>query len=137
MTPDPEDEVEEPGADEGIKVEEATALKPGAADAASKRGVRRQALTAKRKQRDAEDFYRQVFKSEVGRREMWTILMALGTFVDRFAASPTGFPDNNATWFYAGQKASGQAMFKSWIKLDRDGVMLMLQEHDQELRAAE
>lgn len=131
--PDPEDIKEEPDADEGINAEEATSLNP-TVDAGTKRGVRKQVLTAKRKAKDAEDFYKQVFATEVGRREMWDILMALHTFETRFAAGPTGFPDPLATWFSAGEQSAGQRLWKSWLKLDKDGVLLMMAEHDADLR---
>jgi hypothetical protein len=34
-------------------------------------------------------------------------LVALGAFANTFGLSPAGFPDPNATWFAAGQKAAG------------------------------
>lgn len=131
--PDPEDIKEEPDADEGINAEEATSLNP-TVDAGTKRGVRKQVLTAKRKQVQAEDFYRQIFASEVGRREMWDILKSLGTFDTVFATGPNGFPNEMATWFQAGQREAGQRLWKSWLKLDKDGVLLMMTEHDADLQ---
>lgn len=133
--PDPEDIAEEPPASEELDASEPT-TDQATVDAGTKRGVRRQTLTKKRRERDEGDFYRMVFSTTVGRRAMWDILASLHTFETRFAAGPTGFPDQMATWFYAGEQATGQRLFKTWFKLDRDGVMLMLEEHDAELQKA-
>lgn len=42
-------------------------------------------------------------------------LTSLNTFGTTFAATPTGFPDPNATFFHLGMKAAGTAL---WEQLD-------------------
>lgn len=56
-------------------------------------------------------------------------LEAFGTFINPFAASPNGFPDQNATWLQAGMKSAGWAL---WEEMDRTApelASLMRREH--------
>lgn len=99
-------------------------------DAGSREGVRRRETAAKRHYREAEQFWKAVFSSEVGRREMWGILASAHAFDERFACGPNGSPQSEATWFHAGEQALGQRLFLSWQRLDRDGVWKMQDEHD-------
>jgi hypothetical protein len=88
-------------------------------------------LNARERDRhDAQQFWKAVFASEVGRREMWRVLEACHTFSPVFACGPTGFPQPEATWFHAGEQAVGQRLYQSWALLDRAGMFAMLDEHD-------
>lgn len=135
MSGDPEELPEPSPPSEELGEEEASTLNP-TVDAGTPKGVRRQVISQKRREKDAKEFYTAVFASEIGRREMWDILRSLHTFETRFAVSPVGFPDPNATWFNAGEQAAGQRLFKSWLRIDREGVLLMMQEHDADLGSA-
>lgn len=81
-------------------------------------------------QQQAADFWKRVFASDVGRREMWGILDACHTFETKFGVGPTGFPQPEATWFHRGEQSIGERLFHSWSRLDREGVWRMLDEHD-------
>jgi hypothetical protein len=85
---------------------------------------------AENEQEKAARFWRAVFGDETGRRAMWEILESVGWRNSPFTATAAGFPDPNATWFNAGRHAYAQHLFMTWLRVDHDGVMLMLAEHD-------
>jgi hypothetical protein len=99
-------------------------------NAADERAIKKRISKARRSQIEAERFWKSVFADEIGRREMWGILQAAHAFEERFACGPNGFPQPEATWFQAGIQSVGQRLFQSWMLLDREGVFLMLDEHD-------
>ena len=82
----------------------------------------------------ASKFWRDVFSTTVGRREMWGLLKATqpdgNPFDPSFPCGPNGFPQPEATWFRAGQYALGQTIWQSWLRLAPDAAVLMLQEND-------
>ena len=94
--------------------------------------VRRRAKKLKYDESEAQQFWRSVFASEAGRREMWNILGPGCCHVSdvKFACGPNGFPQPEATWFQAGEQSIGERLLNSWLKLDREGVFQMLDEHD-------
>lgn len=105
-------------------------------------GQERQHLEERRKKiREDDDsaarFWREVFADPIGRREMWAILAdshALET--DRFATGPVGFPQDMASWHWAGARDLGLRLFRGWMRLDPDGVLKMIQEHDPAFKTA-
>lgn len=99
-------------------------------DAASPKGIENKQRRIAREQREALDFWRSVFATEVGRREMFAILRSAHTFEDRFACGPNGFPQPEATWFQAGEHAFGQRLYLTWSKNHRAEVLLMHDEND-------
>lgn len=103
-------------------------------DAGSPEGVKKQIKAKRTRERDAAEFYRMVFASPVGRREMWSILMRLHPFERRVGVSPGGQPDHDASVAYAAETQAGQNLWKSWLRLDREGVLKMMDEHDPEMR---
>lgn len=99
-------------------------------DTSSPRQIETKKRRIAREKREAEDFWRAVFASEVGRREMWGILAA-GHFTEtRFGVGPTGFPQPEASWFHAGEREIVQRLYDSWQIRDHKGVFLMRCEHD-------
>lgn len=99
-------------------------------DASDRKAVRRKQNKTKFAAQEAARFWRSVFASEVGRREMWGILQATHAFETRFACGPSGVPQTEATWFHAGQQEIGQRLYHSWMRMDYAGVFQMLVEHD-------
>lgn len=99
-------------------------------DAASAKGIENKQRRIAREQREALEFWRSVFATEVGRREMFAILQSAHTFEDRFACGPNGFPQPEATWFQAGEHAFGQRLYLTWSKNHRAEVLLMHDEND-------
>jgi hypothetical protein len=99
-------------------------------DAASPKGIENKARRIAREQREAHEFWRGVFASPVGRREMFAILQSAHAFEDRFACGPNGFPQAEATWFQAGEHAFGQRLYLTWAKNHRVEILLMHDEND-------
>lgn len=98
--------------------------------AASVGTVRKAERRKKREQREAEEFWRAVFSTPIGRREVWRILTEAGTFEIKFGCGPTGFPDPNATWFHLGQRELGQRLYHGWQFRLPDEIRLMHAEND-------
>lgn len=55
-------------------------------------------------------------------------LVSLNTFGMTFGVSPTGFPDPHATFFHAGMKAAGEALFERIDAIVPDLAALMRRE---------
>ena len=102
----------------------------GVGNAASRRAISKTKQRQEHYRRQAVEFWKNVFASPVGRREMWDVLTQLHTFETRFTCGPNGFPNPEATWFAFGEQHSGQRLFDSWTVLDPEGVFLMRREHD-------
>lgn len=115
--------------------EQAEPLPDEIPNAAEPKAIRRQRDTAKRREREAGEFWKQVFASKVGRREMWAILQSGHAFDERFVTGPNGFPQTEATWCQAGEQRLAFRLYLSWMKLDPEGVALMLQENEPGLIA--
>lgn len=99
-------------------------------NAADPESVDRQKLEAEARQREGDQFWRGVFASDIGRREMWAVLQAGYLRGDRFGSGPNGFPHPEATWFRAGSQDFAQRLLDSWQIKDYEGVYVMLCEHD-------
>jgi hypothetical protein len=99
-------------------------------DAASTKGLKRKRKRKADVEREAVAFWKSVFATRAGRREMYALLADSGLFATPFAVGPNGFPQPEATWYKAGQHAFGQRLFFQWTRIDRARVFLMLDEHD-------
>lgn len=88
----------------------------------------------------AAKFWREIFATTIGRRELWKLLQASqpdgDVFTPPFACGPNGFPQPEATWMRAGQYALGQHIWRYWLEHAPDGAVLMLEEHDRRIAAA-
>lgn len=100
---------------------------PNAADPVA---YKRQRQSQRRRRKEAVEFWGAVFANPVGRREMWAILEEAHAFEERFACGPNGYPQPDATWLNAGEQRFGFRLFRSWLRVCPDGVMLMIREHD-------
>ena len=95
------------------------------------KAVRRSRDKQKREQQEEDSFWRSVLNDKTGRRVMWHFVNTVcHGFTPPFKCGPNGFPQPEATWFRAGQYALGQGWYQHWMQHDRDGVLLMLDEHD-------
>lgn len=86
-----------------------------------------------RKKREADvraEFWRDVFSSEVGRREMWNLLVRIAPTNVQMALTPAGFPDERATWMQLGTHLVRQEIFMDWLETHPELVLLMRQEND-------
>jgi hypothetical protein len=130
-TPDPDDVLPE---EEGQEYQPEVVEQANAHNLLDARSVRRQRKRVDNETEQASKFWRELFSTPVGRREMWGLLRAAqpdgNPFMPPFACGPNGFPQPEATWFRAGQYALGQSFYQQWIWHARDGVLLMLDEHD-------
>ncbi|MGE5148490.1 MAG: hypothetical protein ACM3II_00095 [Rhodospirillaceae bacterium] len=101
----------------------------GATDTADPVAIKRARRRIKSAEEDAVGFWREVFATPIGRREMWGILASGGAFEERFAHGPNGFPAPEATWCHAGEQRLAFRLYMSWMRLCPDGTALMLREH--------
>lgn len=100
-------------------------------DVASPEGLKQQRRTAKQVRQNGEDFWHQVFASEIGRREMWQIIHTdMHAFNPNFAVGPVGFPDPNAAWYERGIQDKGLILYHRWLALEPEGVRKMHEEND-------
>jgi hypothetical protein len=97
-------------------------------NAADPVGIAEQKRRSSREQREADDFWRGVLASEVGRREIWVLIQP--AFSTTFACGPNGFPQTEATWFHAGEHAFAQRLYHSLQIIDHAGVLQVLLEHE-------
>jgi hypothetical protein len=91
---------------------------------------RRRRNRIKREYDEAVGFWSHALSTEIGRREIWKLLESAHAFEDRFACGPNGFPQVEATWFQAGEKAFGQRLWLTLQKYDLQGVLKMHSELD-------
>ena len=103
---------------------------PAVETAIDPKRIRKQRLTQQFIKRQADEFWREVLGSEVGRREIWRLLTDAHTFEERFACGPNGFPQPEATWFHAGEQAFGLRFYLTLQQRARDLVMAMHDEND-------
>ncbi len=94
---------------------------------------RKRRTRIKREFDEAVTFWQSALSTEIGRREIWKLLSEAHTFEDRFACGPNGFPQVEATWFQAGEKAFGQRLWLTLQRYDLDAVLAMHREHDGRL----
>lgn len=103
-------------------------------DLTDPRAPKRALNKRRRETAEAAQFWRSVFADEVGRRIMWDILKDSHAFETRFACAGDGSPYEAARNFQAGEAAFGFRLWKTWMKLAREGCLLMMQEFDAEIR---
>lgn len=106
-------------------------------NAATGAGVRRQKEKLKDQAALVREFWSAVLRDPIGRAEVWRILQSGGLFAPPFACGPNGFPQPEATWFKAGQHGLVQAEYHRLMRIDFEGVRLMLSEHDPAWKKAE
>ncbi len=99
-------------------------------NAASVPQIRKAREKQRKAQSEASEFWAEVMASIAGRREMWNLLAECGTFETRFGASPSGVPDPIASWFYAGQTALGQRLYRKLMLASPIGLQIMHREND-------
>lgn len=101
-------------------------------DASDPKSVKRQRQKAKLKDDQRADFWKRTLADPVGRLVIWELLQGCGMFETKFAASPTGFPDMAATWFYLGGKNIGERLYRTLLRIDHGSVYQMHLTHDDD-----
>lgn len=97
---------------------------------ADEKSIRKRKLTQKQLARQDDDWWTAALNSEVGRRCLWSLIDAAGSFEDRFACGPNGFPQPEATWFRAGEQAFGLKLYHKLLLRDPILVSAMHAEND-------
>lgn len=106
-------------------------------DTATPSGARRRETRIQREEREADEFWRGVLSTEIGRREMWKLIAdtdAGHAFETRFPSGPMGFPDPNAAWYERGQQDFCLRLYQAWLRRDPAAVHKMHEEHDPRFR---
>lgn len=100
-------------------------------------GVRKIRNKKKRSEAERAEFWRGVFSSEIGRREMWAFLEQLHPFNSMFGTTPAGGSDERATWMHLAEQLAGQEIYQRWFGMEPDLVTLMRQENDRRHQKSE
>ena len=87
-------------------------LRERPASASDDQAVKDQEDKTKIEAREASAFWRAILSDQVGKREVYKLLIQMDAFDVPFAASPIGFPDTNATFFKAGKISAGQILYQ-------------------------
>lgn len=101
--------------------------RPNAADPRSQERARRR---AKEREDKRATFWRGVLADPIGRMVLWELFRDAGLFETRFAATPNGFPDPQATWFYGGRKDMAERLYRTLMRHDQQAIALIHAEHD-------
>jgi hypothetical protein len=99
-------------------------------DAGSRSGVNKAREKARLRELETLEFWRAIMGHPTGRGIVWGLLQDAGTFEERFATGPNGFPQVEATWFHAGQQAFGLRLYLHLLKIVRSEVATMHDELD-------
>lgn len=99
-------------------------------DATDPRAQERLIRRRRRKEDERAEFWRRCLVDPVGRTVLWEFFADCGAFGTTFAATPAGFPDPAATWFYAGRKDVGSRLYQTLMRHDRAAIATMHEEHD-------
>lgn len=78
--------------------------------------------------RQRREWFAEQLRSPVGREFLWDILKVSGAFEEKYGFGPYGQPNEQANFYYAGQKDLGLRIYHSWSQLDRAGILSLLDE---------
>jgi hypothetical protein len=121
------DEYDDPPVPEPVSDESGEDAQPSAVDPEAHRKIRNR---KKREAMERDEFWRAIFSTETGRREMWGLLSRLHPFNARMGTTPSGAPDERTTWMFLAEQLVGQHIFQEWFGRHPEFVMLMRQEND-------
>ena len=99
-------------------------------DAGSRSGVNKAREKARLRELEVLEFWKAIMGHPTGRGIVWGLLQDAGTFEERFATGPNGFPQVEATWFHAGQQAFGLRLYQYLLKTVRSEIATMHDELD-------
>lgn len=105
----------------------------GTVDLTSTESLKRTQDRMLREQKERVAFWQAVLANKIGRREIWRLVAdpQWGHAFERpFAVGPNGFPQPEATWFQAGAKDFGMRFYHELMRIDPDGTLAMLKEHE-------
>jgi hypothetical protein len=113
----------------------ATIIGTGAINVADPVQVRTARRRGKRQVDESAEFWKRIFADKIGRREMWAILASGGAFEQRYGATANGTSEPIETQRQEGEQRLAFRLYLSWLKLDPDGVAMMMREHHPALSA--
>ena len=119
-----------PGPDEGDEPQDSAGPAP---ESVNSRKHERKESRIRREQQEADQIWKFVYDSEVGRREMWRLIAGADgahAFETRFPVGPSGVPDANAAWHAKGEQDFGLRLYHACLKRNPQSVALMHQEND-------
>ncbi len=99
-------------------------------DAGSPAAVKKRQTKLQIQQREEDRFWQGAFSDPVGRRCLWKFLQEGHPFETRFACGPNGFPQEQATWFHAGEQDLALRIYQAWLAKHPIEVMAMHTEND-------
>lgn len=134
MSDEPVDDGDGDGDGDGEPAPDDNAMR-GTESAADPQRMQRQRRNARREEDEAAVFWRRIFEDPVGRREMWGILAAAGTFDAQFGQGG-GLPHPQFSWWLQGKKDFGQALYHKWLSRAPEAVTRMVIEHHPGLAMA-
>lgn len=115
--------------------EEDTAEEPPAnPNAADREHQHRIIRGAKRAEVESAEFWRSTLGTEIGRRELYWLLSTMHFDRERFVESSNGSPLREATWAELGIQRIGFQLYRKWLGLAPEEMLLMLRENDPALR---
>lgn len=91
--------------DDGSRDAGATDQTPSAVD---QRDMAKQEQKARHRSKQIEKFWTTVLTMPGAQDALWDFLAWAGTFEDRFACGPNGFPQPDASWHNAGKRSAGE-----------------------------
>jgi hypothetical protein len=103
-------------------------LLPAQVDAANPAEQRKRKETVAFAKRKQAEFLQAALRDPYGRRLLWDILVAAGTFEEKYGFGPTGAPNPEANWSYRGQKDLGLRIYHGWAAMDPEGVLSLVME---------
>ena len=109
---------------------------PETEDAGDELSVRRKREIVKLAKENERNFWKRSLADPVGRKALWDLLSALGTFEDKYGVGPNGFPNAEATWAAYGQRSFGLRFYRTLMLADRTGIAAMHDECDPDFISA-
>jgi len=104
-------------------------------DAGDPASVARKTERTKLAKENERNFWKRSLADPVGRKALWDLLSALGTFEDKYGVGPNGFPNAESTWAAYGQRSFGLRFYRTLMLADRAGIALMHDECDPDFLA--
>ena len=77
-----------------------------------------------------KQLFQRLMQEPVFRDWLWEKLMEFGAFQNRILATPTGFPDDKATWFNLGLREAGWSLYTEFDNIAPGLVSAMRREHE-------
>lgn len=105
------------------------------ADIGSVEGVAKRGKAIKKKQFKKNEILLALLETPEGRGFLWSILAKGEPFRPVFGVSADGSEANNISFFKLGAQDLSEMLFREWLQIAPDKVLLLLKEHDPRFTA--